>query len=160
MSTTPTPPSGATCLVPPDGGRNISAFGDDATILLSGKDTDGKYTMFISRTPPGGGPPVHCHMNEDEWFHVLEGHAQFFKDGQWLDGHAGASVYTPRGVVHTFRNAGTTPLKMLVHVAPSGFENFFSRCEVEFNNAKSEGRPPDMAALEKICGEHGIRIVK
>ena len=144
----------STVIVPPPAARVIRAFGDEVTVLLSGQETGGKYSMFSLITPPGGGPPPHLHQNEDEWFWVLEGHAEFFKDGAWNAVPVGSAIFTPRGVVHTFRNAGHTPLRMMMHTAPSGFETFFSRCADEF--AKSA--PPDMARIVAIAAEHGIHF--
>jgi hypothetical protein len=64
-------------------------------------------------------------------------------------------VFMPRGVVHSFRNPGSTPLRMLVHTAPSGFEVFFSRCADEF----AKPGPPDMQRIMAISAEHGIFFV-
>jgi len=144
--------SPATVVVLPNSGRVLRAFGDEVTVLLSGAETDGRYSMFTTVTQPGGGPPPHRHMNEDEWFLVLEGSAEFFKDGAWNAVSVGTVVYTPRGVVHSFRNAGDSPLRMLLHTAPSGFENFFARAAAEF----AKPGPPDMPRLIQIAGEHGI----
>jgi len=145
----------STCVVPPSAGKVVRAFGEELTFHLSGAETGGRYTMFTSVTPPGGGPPPHVHENEDEWFLVLEGRAEFFKDNAWMSAPVGTAVYTPRGCVHTFRNPGDTPLKMLVHAAPAGFEKFFARCADEF----AKHGAPDMANIVRIAGEHGIRFV-
>ena len=111
MSTPSTP---SACVVPPSGGKVIRAFGDEITVHLGGGETGGKYTMFTDVTPPGGGPPPHRHLNEDEWFYVLEGRAEFFKDGVWTEAPVGTAAFMPRGVVHSFRNPGDKPLRMLV----------------------------------------------
>jgi quercetin dioxygenase-like cupin family protein len=130
----------------------VTAFGDCATFHLTGAQTGGKYTMFTSITQPGGGPPPHKHDKEDEWFLVLEGRAEFFKDGEWLEVPVGSSVFMERGTFHTFRNAGDTPLKQIIQTSPSGFEVFFTRCAAEFE--KPGG--PDMQKIMAISAEHGI----
>lgn len=142
-------------IVPPSGGKVIRAFGDEITVHLGGADTGGRCTMFTCLTPPGGGPPPHFHECEDEWFFVLEGQAEFFRDGAWTPAPPGTAVFIPKGAVHTFRNPGDRPLKMLIQTAPSGFETFFARCEVEF----ARPGPPDMTRLTQIAAEHGIRFV-
>jgi hypothetical protein len=38
---------------------------------------------------------------------------------------AGSFVLIPRGTVHTFGNAGSTPAKLLVILSPPGFEQYF-----------------------------------
>ena len=132
-----------------------TAFGDSVQFLLTGEQTDGELTMFLESTGPGGGPPPHYHANEDEWFYPLEGRVEFFKDGEWTEVPMGTVVYLPKGVIHTFRNCGDSPLKMLVHTRPSGFENFFIACAAEFDKPGE----PDMAALMQICESHGIHIL-
>lgn len=134
----------------------LRAFGNETTFLLTGKETGGKYTMFLDVTPPGGGPPPHSHKNEDEWFHVLEGRASFLANGKWTEVSPGSTAFLPKGSVHTFKNVGETPLKMVIHTAPSGFETFFARSAEEFN--KPGG--PDLARILDIAAEHGIDFVK
>jgi len=139
----------------PGDAKQITAFGDCATFMLTGEQTGGAYTMFISVTQPGSGPPPHWHEKDDEWFLVLEGRAEFFKDGEWTEVPVGTAAFMPRGSVHTFRNAGDTPLKQLIHTAPSGFETFFARCQDEF---QKEGGP-SMDRIVEISAEHGIYYV-
>ena len=147
-------PTQSTCVVLPSSGKVMRAFGDEITVYLGAAETGGKYTMFSAVTPPGGGPPPHYHANEDEWFFVQEGRAEFLKDNAWAEAPIGTVVFTPRGVVHTFRNPGDTPLRMMVHTAPSGFEVFFSRCAEEF----AKPGPPNMPRLVEIAAEHGIHF--
>jgi quercetin dioxygenase-like cupin family protein len=135
--------------------RVLRAFGDELTVLLSGEDTGGKYCMAIGVTPPGGGPPRHVHMREDEWFHVLEGRVEFWKDGRWTEVGPGGTVFMPRGTPHTFRNVGEGDSRMLVQAAPAGFEVFFGRCAEEF----AKGGEPDMERLVAIAEEHGMQFL-
>jgi quercetin dioxygenase-like cupin family protein len=51
---------------------HIGLVGDTYTILVSGKDTAGRYSLIDMHIPPGGGPPSHRHDFE-EMFSVLEG---------------------------------------------------------------------------------------
>ena len=125
-------------------------------IHLGGAQTGGKLTVFTALTPPGGGPPPHYHANEDEWFFPLEGRVEFYLDGSWKEVPMGTTLFIPRGTVHTFRNIGDTPLKVLTHTSPAGFEKFFERCANEF----AKGGPPDMARIIEISAEHGIHFVE
>ncbi len=145
----------ATRIVPPSTGREFHIFGDRLTMLLTGQETGGRFTMFTAVVTPGGGPPPHVHTREEEWFFILEGKAEFLRDGQWLEAPVGTTVHTPAGVAHTFRNPGTTPLKMLVHAALSGFETFAARC----HEVCARPGPPDMDRLLQIAREHGIQII-
>jgi quercetin dioxygenase-like cupin family protein len=136
----------------PGAGKVIRAFGDEVTVLLSGEQTGGAFTMVLSVTPPGGGPPPHYHMKEDEWFYVQEGRVEFLVNGEWQEVPPGTSAFMPRESKHTFRNVGDTPLRMIIHAAPSGFETFFERAAEAFNAPGG----PDMPRIIEISAEHGI----
>ena len=139
----------------PRQGRVVRAYGDEATFHLEGKHTGGRLTMWTTVTPPGGGPPPHYHKVEDELFFVLEGRASFLHDSQWEEVPPGTVVFMPKGAVHTFKNVGDQPLRLLVHTSPSGFETFFDKSELEF--ARTGG--PDMSRIVQIAAEHDIFFV-
>lgn len=141
-------------VVPPGAGQVVRAFGDEMLVHLDGAQTGGAFAMFTLTTPPGGGPPLHHHDNEDEWFYPLEGRVEFFRDGAWSEVPMGTVVFMPRGVVHTFRNPGPAPLRMLIHTSPAGFERFFARCAAEFDKPGE----PEMARIVQIAAEHGIHF--
>jgi quercetin dioxygenase-like cupin family protein len=140
----------------PGEGRVIGAFGDEVILHLEGADTGGTLSLWTNITPPGGGPPPHYHLNEDEWFVVQEGRVSFLVEGTCREVPAGGVVFTPRGSIHTFKNIGDKPLRMLISSSPAGFETFFSRCAEEF--AKPGG--PDMERIVEISAEHGIHFVQ
>ncbi len=133
----------------------MTAFGDEVTVHLGGEQTGGQFMMATVVTAPGGGPPPHFHGLEDEWFLVQEGRAEFFSDGAWTEVPVGAVVYTPKNTVHSFRNAGDTPLRMLLHAVPAGFEVFFGRCAEVFRQPGDL----DMARIVQISTEHGITYI-
>lgn len=139
----------------PGQGPVLHAFGDEVTILLSGVQTGGKFTLFSDVTPPQGGPPLHYHKNEDEHFFVVDGRASFYQAGQWSEVPAGTAVFMPRGVVHAFKNVGHTPLRQIIQTTPAGFERFFQRCADEF--ARPGG--PDLQRIAEISREHGIYFI-
>ena len=140
----------------PFDGDLIHAAGDRYRFLAVQGETDGQYGLWEAIVPPGGGPPPHYHENEDEWFVPLEGRVEFYQDGSWTEVPMGSMIFAPRRSVHTFRNVGDEPLKMLIQLAPSGFEVFFERSAAEF----AKPGPPDMGRLVEIGREHGIHFVE
>jgi quercetin dioxygenase-like cupin family protein len=139
----------------PNEGTVLRAFGEEVIVHLSGKDTGGASALWTEITPPGGGPPPHYHENEDETFLVQEGRFGFFRDGRWEELGPGGVAFMPRNVIHTFKNVGDTPGRLLVSTHPSGFEIFFARCAEEF----AKPTPPDMERIIAISTEHGIHFV-
>jgi quercetin dioxygenase-like cupin family protein len=133
----------------------LHAFGEEVTIHLDGERTAGELTVWTELTPPGGGPPPHYHLNEDETFHVLEGRVAFLLNGEWHEVSPGGTAFMPRKVIHTFKNVGDQRSRMVIATTPSGIEKFFARCAEEFAKPKM----PDMSRLVEIGVEHGIHFV-
>ena len=70
---------------------HLGIVGDTYTILLTGEDTAGRYTLIDMHVPPGGGPPPHRHDFE-EMFTVLEGEVELTFRGEHLVARAGETV--------------------------------------------------------------------
>src|SRR5918998_1147538 len=111
--------------VAPDEGRMLWVVGELLTLKMTGSDTDGAFALIEEVTPPQGGPPPHMHTREDETFYVLEGELKFVVGERNISATAGSVVYGPRGVLHSFRNVGSTPSRMVVIITPAGLEKFF-----------------------------------
>jgi quercetin dioxygenase-like cupin family protein len=143
-------------VVAPGEEKVIRAFGMDLVFHLTGEHTGGRYMLATIQAPVGDpGPPPHYHENEDECFLVQEGSMSFFIAGQWHDVAPGTIVFAPRLSVHTLKNVGDTPSRILVSASPAGFEIFYAECEKEFQ--KPGG--PDMARIIEISAKHGIHYV-
>ena len=74
---------------------------------------DGKTLKLSVVRPNAATHAPHTH-EEDEFFFVLEGTAEFHLDGKTKTGGPMTSFYCPSGVKHGIRNAGDTELKYLV----------------------------------------------
>lgn len=93
------------------------------TILVSGEQTDGRYTM-IDMLVPAGGPPPHRHDFE-EIFHILEGELEItFRDEVHHVG-PGQTVNIPANAPHGFRVVSSTPARFLCICLPAGQEEYF-----------------------------------
>jgi quercetin dioxygenase-like cupin family protein len=114
----------------------LSVVGDRIRILADGRMTGGRCVLFENISPPGGGPPLHRHTHDDEFFFVLEGTMKFRIDGRDTVVSAGASVAAPRGTVHAFANIGSSPSRMIVMCSPAGLEGPFR----EVDQLTREGR--------------------
>jgi quercetin dioxygenase-like cupin family protein len=149
-------PQAKAIIVQPGTAKDLHLFGDVISVLLGGEQTGGRLTVMLGNAPPGGGPPPHLHTNEDELFLVVEGRISYFANDCWTEIGPGGAIYFPRGVVHSFRNIGTTPSKHWLIATPSGLEKFFGECADEFGKAGG----PDMNRIVEIGHEHGIQFVE
>lgn len=104
---------------------HIGLVGDTYTVLLSGKDTAGRFCLVDMHIPPGGGPPPHRHDFEES-FIVLEGELEAHFRGESSVVRAGSTVHIPANAPHQFRNASNAPVRLLCICAPAGQEEFFA----------------------------------
>ena len=110
-----------------DGGLiHIGLVGDTYTILLTGKDTAGRYCLIDMHIPPGGGPPPHRHDFE-ETFTILGGELEFTFRGVKQIAGAGATIHIPANAPHQFRNASAEAARLLCICSPAGQEEFFMK---------------------------------
>lgn len=74
---------------------------------------DGKTLKLSVVGPQAASHPPHVH-DEDEFFFVLEGQAEFHLDGETTTGGPMTSFYCPSAIAHGIRNVGDKELKYLV----------------------------------------------
>src|SRR6478736_4336774 len=104
---------------------HIGLVGDTYTILVTGQDTAGRYTLIDMHVPPNGGPPLHRHDFE-EMFTVLDGEVLVTFRDETVVLRAGETINVPANAPHSFTNAGSSPARLLCLCAPSGQEEFFT----------------------------------
>ena len=113
-------------IVHPDdpGLRHVAVVGDTYTILLSGQDTAGKYSLIDMAVPRCGGPGPHRHDFE-EMFHIVDGEIEFTFRWEKKIVKAGMTVNIPANAPHFFTNKEGSRARMLCMCAPAGQEEFF-----------------------------------
>ena len=141
----------------PDGGDSVWLVGDRITVKLTSEDTGGVYSVAEEISPPQGGPPPHIHSQEDETFYVLEGEVEFLLGEDTIEAGAGSCAYAPRGTLHTFKNVGTSPSRVLFVLNPGGFEKFFLEAGEPAPEGSSppEGEP-DVGRIVEIGQKYGL----
>ena len=144
----PDDPQRQLSIVNPDdsGVRHIGLVGDTYTILLSGKETAGRYCLLDMRVPHCGGPGPHRHDFE-EMFTLLEGEIQFTFRGKKHVVKAGTTVNIPANAPHFFTNVSGKPSRMLCMCTPAGAEDFFMALGDPV--ATRDSPPPDKSDKEK-----------
>jgi quercetin dioxygenase-like cupin family protein len=135
--------------------------GDVYRFLATGEDTNGRYALWETIVPPGGGPPPHVHSREEEGFYVLEGEVTFTVNGERVVATAGTFANMPVGTPHSFRNESDRPARMLISVAPAGLEEMFFEVGVPLVEGATTALPPTQDEIEKllaIAPSYGIEI--
>lgn len=124
---------------------HLGLVGDTYTVLLTGDDTAGAYTLIDMHVPPGGGPPPHRHDFE-ELFTVVVGEVEVTFRGETLVLRAGESANVPAGAPHAFRNPGTGDARLLCTCVPAGQEEFFTLVGQPVGTRTAAPDPLDEAA--------------
>ncbi|HTB96448.1 MAG TPA: cupin domain-containing protein [Terracidiphilus sp.] len=88
-------------------------------------ETGGNLFLIEHQHLRAGGPPLHVHLSQEEWFYVIEGRVAFQVGEQRIELKPGESVLAPRMIPHTFAGS-ETPARMLIGFTPAGkMEQFF-----------------------------------
>jgi quercetin dioxygenase-like cupin family protein len=135
----------------PGEGTHLDVLGDLITLLVSGKQTNGAFTVLSETSPPGGGTPLHTHHKEDEALYVLEGEYEIQCGDQTVRAGAGSFVFAPREIPHKLTNVNTGPSKVFVIVSPAGFEGFWEE-------VSQLPPPPDMDKIMALAKKYELEI--
>ena len=139
-------------VVGPGGGTTIEGpVGGPLKFKVRGEQTNGGLTALENVIPPGQGPPLHTHANEDESWYVIEGELRFKLGGEIHHAPVGSFVFVPRGTPHCFQNVAAAPARILVMFTPAGMERFFDRF--------AELSAPDPDAFRRIGEPLGMDVV-
>jgi mannose-6-phosphate isomerase-like protein (cupin superfamily) len=93
---------------------------------VSTRDSNGALFVIEHENLLKGGPPVHFHLHQDEWFYVMEGEVLFQVGDQRKLLRSGESVLGPRMIPHGFCAVGEKPGHMIIAFTPAGkMEDFF-----------------------------------
>ena len=121
---------------------------------VSTSDTDGDLYIFDTTRIKEGGPPLHFHYSQDEWWYVITGEFLIKVGEETHHAKPGDCVFGPRGVPHTFAKIGEGEAKIILLFQPAGkMEEFFK--------AVNEGKLEKMSDDEKnkFRNEHGFEHV-
>ncbi len=107
-------------------GQTISVAGDTYSILVTGKQTEGAFSVMDFLIPPGGGPDPHAHKDIQESFYIVDGEIEVKSEAGTYTAKKGSFVTIPKGgIVHQFKNKTQHIAHMLCTVVPAGLEDFF-----------------------------------
>jgi mannose-6-phosphate isomerase-like protein (cupin superfamily) len=126
----------------------------DATfhVKVSGKDNEGRCVIFDTLRPEKIGPPLHYHIDVDEWFFVREGEFKVRAGDEIARVKAGDSLFVPRNMPHAFVKTSEGMARLIVMHQPAGTMEEYFRTASNF---------PDQSAAfsQKFAEQNGIRIV-
>jgi mannose-6-phosphate isomerase-like protein (cupin superfamily) len=93
---------------------------------VSSSETNGNLFVLQHTGMTPGGPPLHLHHAQEEWFHVEEGEVMFQIGEKQMTLKPGDTALVPRSTPHAFSAVPGRPAKMTIAFSPAGnMEQFF-----------------------------------
>jgi mannose-6-phosphate isomerase-like protein (cupin superfamily) len=138
--------------------------------VLRGEGSDGHFALIEQTISPRAlAAPMHVHEREDEYSFVFAGRMGAQIGDEVVEAGPGELLLKPRGIPHTFWNAGDEEVRVLEIISPAGFEQYFADLAPELARdgerdiqALAEiraryGLSVDIASVEPLIHQHGLR---
>ena len=139
-------------LLPPHEGNSVWLGGLGVDFKIAAESTGGAFSIVEHPIDPGIMVIPHMHTHEDEFSFVLEGEIGARIGDQEFQATPGCYIVKPRGILHTFWNAGNRRAKLIEIISPAGFEKYFA----ELANLFQGDGPPDAEKLAQLANRYAI----
>jgi quercetin dioxygenase-like cupin family protein len=145
--------SGTRYLVEPGAGEEVWDGPIGTRVIVPAAATGGLLSICEMPVAPGFMVPPHRHRDEDEFSYVLAGRIGARIGDDELTAEPGSWIVKPRGIWHTFWNAGPAPARIIELVLPGRFEAFFRR-----SSAMARSGELTDEAMEALGREYGVDV--
>jgi mannose-6-phosphate isomerase-like protein (cupin superfamily) len=136
--------------------NELSIMGGQFNCLVSSADTDGDLLIYNTFRQEKGGPALHFHYEQDEWFYVLKGEFIVKVGEDMFTLKAGDSAFAPRTIPHAFAKINEGEGQVLVLFQPAGLmEDFFEQMRKLGNNIPKDQEQ----VLKNLFETHGMQVV-
>ena len=130
------------------------------SLLLTSKETGGKYALLRATERRGFEPPPHTHTKEDETFLILEGEVIYTVGDQTFYAKVGDTMFLPKNIEHSFK-IQSEKIETLILLTPGGLENYF----IEMSEPAKElvlpplpQSPPNIPKLIAMASKYGVKF--
>jgi mannose-6-phosphate isomerase-like protein (cupin superfamily) len=136
--------------------EELHIMGGKFELKVSGKDTNGALCIYDTFRQQKGGPALHLHHNQDEWFYVMKGEFIVKVGDDEFTLKAGDSAFAPRKIPHAFVKTNEGDAQMMVLFQPAGtMEDFFKQMQKLGNDIPKDQEK----TLKELWKTHGMEIV-
>ncbi|MEJ1239720.1 cupin domain-containing protein [Chryseolinea sp. T2] len=136
--------------------EELNIMGGQFRCVVASKDSNGELLIYHTSRREKGGPALHFHHEQDEWFYVLSGEFTVKVGDDVFNLKAGDSAFAPRKIPHAFAKISDGDAQMLVLFQPAGsMEDFFK----EMSKLGKEIPKDQETRLKALWVSHGMQIV-
>ena len=134
---------------------SLPIMGGRFDLKISAKDTGGDLCIYDTVRSTKGGPPLHRHYSQDEWFYVIRGEFLVQVGDDRIKLVPGDSAFAPRRIPHTFAMTSDGEGQMLVLFQPAGSMEAFFREMSRVGKDVSAGKQLPKSVWEA----HGMELL-
>jgi mannose-6-phosphate isomerase-like protein (cupin superfamily) len=136
--------------------EELHIMGGQFNCMVSSKDTNGELCIYDTVRQEKGGPALHLHHEQDEWFYIIRGEFIVQVGDDTFSLKEGDSAFAPRTIPHAFAKVSEGEAQMLVLFQPAGsMEDFFKQMSKLGSNI-----PKDQEnAFKNLWETHGMQVV-
>ncbi len=125
---------------------------------VSSKDTGGDLCIYDTFREEKGGPSLHIHHAQDEWFYAVQGEFLFQVGDSTFHLRPGDSAFGPRKVPHTFAKINEGLGHMLIVWQPAGsIEDFFYQMSKISKDIPANAE--EILKNNELGKSHGVEVV-
>ncbi len=126
---------------------------NELDLKIASSDTNGSLAVFEQNGfTPNGGPPLHIHLYQDEYFYIVEGEYIFQCGEEKYQMKPGDTIFLPKNVPHAFVQL-TEKARVIVSYMPAGkMEDFFKTTDAWTS-------PPTKELIAKTFEHHDMVVV-
>ncbi len=104
----------------------LNIMGGQFRRMVSARDTGGELLIYDTVRQEKGGPAMHLHHAQDEWFYALRGEFIVRVGDETVHLKPGDSAFAPRKIPHAFAMINEGEGQLMVLFQPAGsMEEFF-----------------------------------
>ena len=135
--------------------EELLIMGGQFDCKVSGKDTDGDLCIYDTTREEKGGPAVHVHYNQDEWFYIIKGEFIAKIGEDLLHLKAGDSAFAPRKIPHAFAKISEGEGRMLILFQPAGsMEDYFQQVSKLGSSIQDQAH-----GSSELMKTHGMEVI-
>jgi mannose-6-phosphate isomerase-like protein (cupin superfamily) len=136
--------------------EELQIMGGRFTLKVSGQDTGGDLCIYDTVRSTRGGPALHRHFAQDEWFYVVRGEFVVRVGEDTLALHPGDSAFAPRTIPHAFAMTSEGEGQLLVLFQPAGsMEDFFTKM-ARFGKEIPANQE---VVMKQLWADHGMEVL-
>ena len=136
--------------------QELLIMGGQFDCKVSASDTNGELLIYDTYRQEKGGPAMHLHHEQDEWFYVIKGEFVVQVGDDRFSLKPGDSAFAPRKIPHAFAKISEGEAQVMVLFQPAGsMEDFFKQMsKLGSNIPKNQEKE-----LKELWRSHGMEIV-